>query len=195
MVTLRNRADHYILPYGFYLLSSFFLFPRLISAVGDWMSTILPHMVWPLCKWRLHVWNVLHEARWKYRTKKSPFLHHHTTLSGCIFAAEACIDNRKKNLLNIDTSPTYPHNTRNPLKFAGVPQTHQQISAVSRPQFTILSGHMEEVLLFNNFFPIVDTCLSPKDIAWQSCAMVPKWRFFASCISSEPHAAHFRPAF
>ena len=27
-------------------LSSFF--PRLISAVGDWMSTILPHMVWPV---------------------------------------------------------------------------------------------------------------------------------------------------
>jgi len=23
------------------------LFPRLISAVADWMSTILPHMVWP----------------------------------------------------------------------------------------------------------------------------------------------------
>jgi len=30
---------------GFYLLSSFF--PRLISAVGDWMSTILSHMLWP----------------------------------------------------------------------------------------------------------------------------------------------------
>ena len=29
-----------------FLLSSFFI-PRLISAVGDWMSTILPHMVWP----------------------------------------------------------------------------------------------------------------------------------------------------
>ena len=27
--------------------SSFFFFPRLISAVGDWMSAILPHMVWP----------------------------------------------------------------------------------------------------------------------------------------------------
>jgi len=27
--------------------------------------------------------------------KKSPFWHHHTTLSGCIFAAEAYIDNRK----------------------------------------------------------------------------------------------------
>jgi len=25
----------------------FLLFSRLISAVGDWMSTILPHMVWP----------------------------------------------------------------------------------------------------------------------------------------------------
>jgi len=25
----------------------FLFFPRLISAVGDWMSTILPHMVWP----------------------------------------------------------------------------------------------------------------------------------------------------
>jgi len=28
--------------------------------------------------------------------------------------------------------------TRNPLKFAGVPQTNERISAVSRPKFTIL---------------------------------------------------------
>jgi len=28
----------------FYLLS---FFPRLISAVANWMSTILPHMMWP----------------------------------------------------------------------------------------------------------------------------------------------------
>jgi len=28
--------------------------------------------------------------------KKSPFWHHRTTLSGCIFAAQACIDNWKK---------------------------------------------------------------------------------------------------
>ena len=86
--------------------------------------------------------------------------------------------------------------TRNPLKFAGVPQTCQQIPAVSRPKFTILSGHVEEVLLFNKFFfPIVDTCLSSKNIARQSCGMVPKWRFCASCIASEPRAAHFRRAF
>ena len=30
---------------SFVLLSIFF--PRVISAVGDWMSAILPHMVWP----------------------------------------------------------------------------------------------------------------------------------------------------
>ena len=30
-----------------FLLSFFFFFPWLISAVGDWMSTILPHMMWP----------------------------------------------------------------------------------------------------------------------------------------------------
>jgi len=36
--------------------------------------------------------------------KKSPFWHHRTTLSGCIFGAEAYIDNWKKNLLNINIS-------------------------------------------------------------------------------------------
>ena len=67
-----------------------------------------------------------------------------------------------------------------PLKFAGVPQTRQRISAIRRPKFTILWGHVAEVSMFNNFFLIVDTCLSCEDTARQSCAMVPKWRFF--CI-------------
>ena len=62
----------------------------------------------------MHVWNLLHAARWKCRTqksrKKSPSGHHHTTLSGYIFATKACIDNRKKNLLSINTSSTCPHN-------------------------------------------------------------------------------------
>jgi len=44
----------------------------------------------------MQVWNALYAARWKYRTQKSPFWHHRTTLSGCILAAEACVDNRKK---------------------------------------------------------------------------------------------------
>jgi len=46
MVALCNRADHiYFHPVSSSSSSSFF-FPRLISAVGDWMSTILRHMVW-----------------------------------------------------------------------------------------------------------------------------------------------------
>jgi len=36
-------------------------------------------------------------------------------------------------------------------KFAGVPQTNELISA-ARPKFAILRGHVEEILLFNNFF-------------------------------------------
>jgi len=84
---------------------------------------------------------------------------------------------------------------QSPVKFAGVPQTRQRMSAVSGPKFTVLLGQVEEVLLFNNFFPIVYTCLSCEDIARQSCAMVPRWRIFASCIFSQPRAAHFRPAF
>jgi len=38
------------------------------------------------------------------------------------------------------------------LKFVGVPQTPEPISAVSWPKFTILSRHVEEVLLLNKFF-------------------------------------------
>ena len=68
--------------------------------------------------------------------------------------------------------------TRNPLKFADVPQTTGQISAASGQKFTILQEHVKEILLLNNFLPIVDKCLSYEDIARQSCAMVPRSRFF-----------------
>jgi len=42
--------------------------------------------------------------------------------------------------------------TRNPLKLAGVPQTNETISAARGPKFTILWGHVEEILLLNKFF-------------------------------------------
>ena len=67
MVALRNRADHYIFMLWFVL--SFFI-PRLISAAADWMTAILPHMVWPQCEFKMQVWNLLHAARWKHRTQK-----------------------------------------------------------------------------------------------------------------------------
>jgi len=49
--------------------------------------------------------------------------------------------------------------TRKPLKVAGMPQTPETISTASGPKFTILWEHVEEILLFNNFFPIVDSAL------------------------------------
>jgi len=46
MATLRSRCGHYIFALWFLSIFLFFV-PRLISAVGDWMSTILRHMVCP----------------------------------------------------------------------------------------------------------------------------------------------------
>jgi len=46
----------------------------------------------------------------------------------------------------------------NPLKFAGVPQTTEPISAASGPKFTILWGHAEEILLLNKFFFRLSIC-------------------------------------
>ena len=47
MVALWNRTDHYIFMLWFVLSSSSSsFFPRLISAAADWMSAILPYMVW-----------------------------------------------------------------------------------------------------------------------------------------------------
>jgi len=37
-------------------------------------------------------------------------------------------------------------------------------------------------LLFNKFFPIVDTCLSCGDIARQNCAMVRRWPIFGDFL-------------
>ena len=42
--------------------------------------------------------------------------------------------------------------TRKPLKVAGVPQAPETISVASRSKFTILWGHVEEILLLNKFF-------------------------------------------
>jgi len=49
-----------------------------------------------------------------------------------------------------------------------------------------------------SFFSIVDMCLSCEDIGLQSCAMVPRWRFFGDfCVLYfiQPRAARFRPAY
>ena len=58
----------------------------------------------------------------------------------------------------------------------------QVYAGTSGPQFTILWGHVEDILLLSKFFPIVDMCLSCEDTEPQSCAMVPRWRFLATFL-------------
>ena len=42
--------------------------------------------------------------------------------------------------------------TQRPLEFGGVPQTGQPMSAASTLKFTILWGHVVDILLLNKFF-------------------------------------------
>jgi len=80
----------------------------------------------------------------------------------------------------------------------GVPQTTRLISAASGPKFTILCGHVGEILVLNKFFsdcryvPQLQR-YSPTKLC-DAAQMAIFWRFFASCICSEPHVARFRPA-
>jgi len=126
MAAVHSRCRHYIFVllyccFGLIACSkvlqkSFFLsfFPRQVnSAVADWMSTILPHMVWPYAN--LECRSEMYCTRLAGNTgrKKSPSRHNRTTLSGYIFATKTCIDNRKKNLLNSNTSSTCPRNMVN----------------------------------------------------------------------------------
>ena len=112
MAALCNREGHYIFTLRF-LSSSIFLsfFPRLISAAADRMSTI--HGVALVRIWNAGVNCAARGSLEILDAKKSPFWHHRTTLSGYIFGTKACIDNRKKNLLNSNTSSTRSHNMVN----------------------------------------------------------------------------------
>ena len=72
--------------------------------------------------------------------------------------------------------------TRNQLKFAGVPQTPEPMSAVSGKSSPYYEDMWRTYCCLTSFFSIVDTCLSCEDIARQSCAMVPRWRFLATFL-------------
>jgi len=113
MVALCNRADHYIfiLFLSFFFLSSFF--PRLSqrSEIG-----CLPYFgTWRGLSANLECRSEMRCTRLAAKTgrKKSSSRHHRTTLPGHIFATKACIDNRKKNLLNSNISFPCPDNMVN----------------------------------------------------------------------------------
>ena len=83
------------------VVSSFF--PRLISAVADWLSTILLQMVWLVL---VQIYNAglkcaardsleIQDAKMTQNITICTASHSHK-LSGCIFATKTRIDNRKK---------------------------------------------------------------------------------------------------
>jgi len=91
MVALWNRADYYIFILWFF--SSVFFFHRLISAVAHWMSTILPHKMWPYSEFTMQVWNMLHAARCKCRTQKSRKNRHVGTIAQLCWAVSSQLRN------------------------------------------------------------------------------------------------------
>ena len=99
MAALHSRCGHYI--FILWFLLSFF--PRLTSAVGDWMYAYF--YTWCglsanlECRSETCCAPLAEIQDAKYRHKKSPSGHHPTTLSGYIFATKACIDNRKKSFV------------------------------------------------------------------------------------------------
>ena len=61
----------------------------------------------------MHVWNVLHAARWKYRTQKVAILAPSHNCVGLYLRSLVMYRQSEKNLLNTDTSSTCPHNMVN----------------------------------------------------------------------------------
>ena len=99
------------MPCDFYLLLSFFSSPNLSGRRLNVYHTSTHGVA--LVRIKNACLKCAVRCSLKYRTQKLPFWHHRTNLSGRVFAAEAYIDNRKKNLLNIDTSSTCLRNMVN----------------------------------------------------------------------------------
>jgi len=97
---------------GFFFLSFFFSSPILSRRTVPYFHTWCGLSANLECRSE----NVLHAAHGKYRTQKiaknSLSAHHRTTLSGCIFASKACIDNRK-NVNQQYLLQLYLHNMAN----------------------------------------------------------------------------------
>jgi len=89
--------------------------------------------------------------------------------------------------------------TRNPLKFAEVPQTRQQISAASGLKFTILLGYPRRYCCLTSFVcdcryvPYLRRYNSTKLCDGAQAAIFGE--FLRPVFFSEPRAAHFRHAF
>jgi len=90
-------------------------FPRLISAVVDWMSTILLHMVWPQCEFRCRSEFLKCPARGSLEMQDPKISHLSTIAQLCraISSQLRHISTLAKYLLNSNVSATCPHNMVN----------------------------------------------------------------------------------
>jgi len=74
-------------------------------------------------------------------------------------------------------------NTRNPLNFAGMPQSTGSISAASGPKFTIYYQDMcRRYCCLTNSFPIVDYVPYLRRYSPTNCTMVHRWRLFGNFL-------------
>jgi len=108
-----HSNGHAIIFFVMWFLSSFFSSPNLRGR--RWMSTILPHIMWPQCEFRMHAWNVVRAARWKCRTQKwhkNRNLDTIAQLRRAISSQLRHVSTIGNNLLN-NVSPTCPHNMMN----------------------------------------------------------------------------------
>jgi len=113
MATLCNRAGHYIFALWF-TLSSIYLssyFPRLISAVADWMSTILPH---EFIACRSETWRTrLAENTGRKKSSKIRHLGTIAQLCQAVSFQLRHVSTIGKKVLNSNISSTCPHNMVN----------------------------------------------------------------------------------
>ena len=100
----------------FFCLCSFSFFPRLISAVADRMSTILPHNGVAFVRIMMQVWNVLHAVRWKYRTQNIAKNRHLGTIAQICWAISSQlrhVSTTRKKSSNSNISSICPDNMAN----------------------------------------------------------------------------------
>jgi len=91
----------------------FFFFPRLISAVADWMSTILLHMVWPRANLECRSEMCCTRLAGNAGRKKSPKNRHLGTnaqLCRAISSQLRYVSTIGKNLLNSNIPSRCPQN-------------------------------------------------------------------------------------
>ena len=106
------------MPCGFFFfyLSIFFVFPRLISAVADWMFTIRHTWCGPSAKLECRSLMCCTWLAGNAGPKKSPKICHLGTIAQFCQATSSQLRNVstiRRNLLNSNVSPTGPHNKVN----------------------------------------------------------------------------------